>query len=159
MEYSYWGLGYFDYGNLKAGVNDEITLTAYHSALDSASFQWKDYVSSNLTVYVNGEKSSATVGSDGKLKLKFDKPGTYFVLAEPSDESFGAATAKVVVEEGASFKDNAPQTEVTNALAPVTKVNYGPIAKIGLIALVAIIVIIAVIRAVQKNKKKDKEDE
>ena len=98
------------------------------------------------------------MGSDGKLKLKFDKPGTYYVLAEPSDDTFGAATAKIVIEEGASFKDNAPQTQVENAIVTPTKVNYGPIAKIGLIVLVVIIVLIAVIRAVKKSKK-GKEDE
>ncbi len=156
--YSYWGLAYFNFGSVKAGVNDEIELMAYHSTMDAQSFQWKDFVSANLTVYVNGEKSDATVGSDGKLKLKFDKPGTYYVLAEPSDDTFGAATAKIVIEEGASFKDNAPQTQVDNAIVTPTKVNYGPIAKIGLIVLVVIIVLIAVIRAVKKSKK-GKEDE
>ena len=157
--YSYWGLAYFDFSTVKAGVNDEIVLTAYHSTMDAQSFRWNDFVSSNLAVYVNGEKSDATVGGDGKLKLKFDKPGTYYVLAAPSDDTFGAATAKIIVEEGASFKDNTPDTVVDNALAPVTKVNYGPIAKIGLIVLVVIIVLIAVIRAVKKNKKKGKEEE
>ena len=157
--YSYWGLAYFDFGTVKAGVNDEIVLTAYHSTMDAQSFRWNDFVSSNLTVYVNGEKSDFTVGGDGKVKLKFDKPGTYYVLAEPSDDTYGAAAAKIVVEEGASFKDNTPDTVKEGALAPVTKVNYGPTAKIGLIALMVIIVIIAVVRAVKKGKKKDKEDE
>ncbi len=156
--YSYWGLGYFDYGTLKAGVNDEIVLTAYHSTMDATSFQWKDYVSANLTVYVNGEKSSATVGGDGKLKIKFDQPGTYYVLAVPADDSYGAASAKIVVEEGASFKDNTPQTEVSHAMAPVSKVDYGPIAKVGLIILAVVIVVFAVIRAVKKSKQKGKED-
>jgi hypothetical protein len=157
--YSYWGLAYFDFGTVKAGVNDEIVLTAYHSIMDAQSFRWNDFVSSDLTVFVNGEKSSYTVGSDGKLKIKFDQPGTYYVLAQPADDSYGAAAAKIIVEEGASFKDNAPQTVVDNALAPVTKVNYGPIAKIGLIALAVVIIVIAVLRAVKKGKKKDKEEE
>ncbi len=156
--YSYWGLGYFDYGTVKAGVNDEIVLTAYHSTMDASSFQWRDYVSANLTVYVNGEKSSATVGGDGKLKIKFDQPGTYYVLATPADDSYGAASAKIVVEEGASFKDNTPQTEVSHAMAPVSKVNYGPIAKVGLIILAVAIVAFAVIRAMKKSKQKGKED-
>ena len=156
--YSYWGLAYFDYGTVKAGVNDEVVLTAYHSTMDAQSFRWNDFVSSNLTVYVNGEKSDASVGSDGKLKLKFSQPGTYYVLAAPGDDTYGAATAKIVVEEGASFKDNAPQTEVTNARPPMSKVDYGPIAKVGLIILAAVIVVIAVIRAVKKSKQKDKEE-
>ena len=62
------------------------------------------------------------------------------------------------MEEGASFKDNAPQTEVTNARPPMSKVDYGPIAKVGLIILAAVIVVIAVIRAVKKSKQKDKEE-
>ena len=97
------------------------------------------------------------MGSDGKVKLKFDKPGTYYVLAAPADDTYGAATAKIIIEEGASFKDNTPDTVVDNAIATPTKVNYGPIAKIGLIVLVVIIVLVAVLRAVKKNKKKDQE--
>ena len=156
--YSYWGLAYFDFATVKAGINDEIVLTAYHSTMDAQSFRWNDFVSANLTVYVNGEKTDATVGSDGKLKIKFDQPGTYYVLAAPGDDTYGAATAKIIIEEGASFKDNTPDTVVDNARAPMTKVNYGPIAKIGLIVLVVIIVLIAVIRAVKKSKK-GKEDQ
>ena len=156
--YSYWGLGYFNFGTVKAGVNDEVELTAYHSTMDATSFQWRDFVCANLTVYVNGEKSDATVGSDGKVKLKFDKPGTYYVLAAPSDDTFGAATAKIVIEEGASFKDNTPDTVKDNAIATPTKVNYGPIAKIGLVVLVVVIVLIAVLRAVKKGKGKGKEE-
>ena len=155
--YSYWGLGYFNFGTVKAGVNDEIVLTAYHSTMDAQSFRWNDFVSSNLTVYVNGEKSDFTVGGDGKVKLKFDKPGTYYVLAAPGDDTYGAATAKIIIEEGASFKDNTPDTVKDNAIATPTKVNYGPIAKIGLVVLVVIIVLVAVLRAVKKNKKKDQE--
>ena len=159
MEYRYWGLGYFDFGTVTAGVNDEVTLTAYHATMDAQSFRWNDFVSSGLTVYVNGEKNAATVGSDGKLKLKFDKAGTYYVLAAPGDDTYGAAAAKIVVEEGASFKDNTPDTVVSNAIKPVSKVNYGPIIRIVIIAVVVVIVIIAVMRVVKKNKQKDKEEE
>jgi hypothetical protein len=80
------------------------------------------------------------------------------VLAVPADDSYGAASAKIVVEEGASFKDNTPQTEVSHAMAPVSKVDYGPIAKVGLIILAVVIVVFAVIRAVKKSKQKGKED-
>ena len=97
------------------------------------------------------------MGSDGKLKIKFDQPGTYYVLAAPGDDTYGAATAKIIIEEGASFKDNTPDTVKDNAIATPTKVNYGPIAKIGLVVLVVIIVLVAVLRAVKKGKKKDQE--
>lgn len=159
LEYSYWGLGYFDFCNLTAGVNDEITLKAYHASMDAASFQWVTYVSTNLTVYVNGEKVSETVGNDGTLKLKFDKPGTYYVLAEPADDSYGAASAKIVVEEGASFADNTPDTVVDNARAPVSKLNFGPILKYLVIAVIVVIVVISVVRAVKKSRnQKDNEN-
>lgn len=158
MEYRNWGLAYFDYGTVKAGVNDEITLTAYHATMDPQSFQWRDFISANLTVYVNGEASSATVGGDGKLKIKFDQPGTYYVLAAPADDTYGAAAAKIVVEEGASFKNNTPDTTVSNAIAAGSKVDYGPIVRVLIIVVVVLIVVFAVVRVIKKNKQKDKEE-
>ena len=80
------------------------------------------------------------------------------MLAAPGDDTYGAATAKIIVEQGASFKDNTPDTVKDNAIVTPSKVDYGPIVKIGLIVVVVIIVLVAVLRAVKKSKKKDKEE-
>ena len=157
--YSYWGLSYFDYPVVTAGVNDEITLNAYHSVMDSTSFLWNTFQSSDMTVYVNGEKRSETVGKDGVLKLKFDKPGEYYVLAQPSDDSYAAAAVKITVEEGASFSDSKPAAQPTNVKpAAPEKLDYGKILPIAG-GVVAVIIIAAAVARVLKNKKKAGEDE
>ncbi len=159
MEYRYWGLAYFDYGNVKAAPGEEVVLTAYHATMDAASFNWNTFSSANLTVYVNGDKVSETVGSDGKLKLKFDQPGTYYVLAAPGDDTYGAAAVKVEVEAGASFKDSAPNTVVSNAKSTPTKADYGPIIRILIIVVVVLIVIFAIVKVVKKNKSKEDNEQ
>jgi|GEM_PF-2794197 len=156
--YEYFGPGYFDYGMVQAGVGEEITLKTYHSVMDAAAFSWADFVSANLTVYVNGEKVAETVDSKGELKIKFDQPGTYYVLAAPGETTYGAAAVKVEVSQGASFSDSAPQTVVSGAVATPTKANYKPII-IGLIvAVVVIIIIVAIVKAAKKNKDGSKEE-
>ena len=155
MEYRYWGLAYFDYGTVKAAPGEEITLTAYHATMDATTFNWNTFVSAGLTVYVNGEKSSQSVGNDGTVKLKFDQPGTYYVLAAPGEDTYGAAAVRVEVEAGASFKDSAPDTVVSGAKATPTKADYGPIIRILIIVVVVLIVIFAIVKVVKKNKKKE----
>ena len=156
--YSYWGLSYFDFPQVTAGVNDEVTLKAYHSTMDATTFMWNTYESANMTVFVNGEKRSEKVGTDGTLKLTFDKAGTYYVLAQPSDDSYAAAAVKVVIEEGASFEDNAPATQPTNVMKSAgAKLDYGKVLTYVGIAAAVVIIILAVVR-VLKNKKKDETD-
>ena len=156
--YSYWGLSYFDFPQVTAGVNDEIVLKAYHSTMDATTFMWNTYQSADMTVFVNGEKRTEKVGSDGTLKLSFDKAGTYYVLAQPGDDSYAAAAVKIVIEEGASFEDNAPATEPTNVMKTANaKLDYGKVLTYLGIAVAVVIIILAVVR-VLKNKKKDETD-
>lgn len=152
MDYRYWGLGYFDYGRVSAGVGETITLHAAHDSMDAATYSWSSYVSPNLTVYVNGEKRSETVDGNGELKLSFDQPGEYLVLAQPGDESYGAAAVRITIEAGASFADAKPDTAVDHAKAPITKADYAGLWKLLLIAAAVVVVLVAVVKAVKKGK-------
>jgi hypothetical protein len=114
--YRNWGIGYFDYYNIKAGVGEEITLHAFNTVMDPKDFSWSSYDSGNLNVYINGEFSDSKVGADGVLKLKFDAPGTYYVLAN-GNSAYAAAPAKIVVEEGASFASSASASQAPKKLS------------------------------------------
>lgn len=157
QKYQYWGIGYFDLPQATAGVGEEITLHAYHTVLDMNSYQWNNYSSGGLKVFVNGAPRSETVGSDGTLKLTFDAPGTYYILAN-GNEGYAAAAAKITVEQGASFADNAPVAVENVQTEAAGKADLKPILRIVGIVLVVILVAVATVRAVKQQKKEDRED-
>ena len=158
-QYKYWGLSYFDYDKLTAGVGEEITLHAYHCIMNPTTFSWDTYVSQDLKVLVNGEARSETVGADGVLKLKFDQPGDYYVLAT-GNEGYAAAAVKITVEEGASFSEAAPMsTPDAQTPATVKKLDYSKILPYFGIAAAVVILVLALVRVLRKDKKKEDDQE
>lgn len=158
-QYKYWGLSYFDFDRLTAGVGEEITLHAYNCIMNPTTFSWDTYVSQDLQVYSNGQLLDAAVGTDGVLKLSFSEPGEYAVLAT-GNEGYAAAAVLITVEEGASFSDAAP-ISTPNAQTPVTikKLDYSKILRYAGIAVVAVILALALVRILRKDKKKEDEQE
>jgi len=157
MDYRNWGLGYFDYGRVSADIGEEITLHAFHSSMDASTYVWNTYSSANLEVLVNGERSAYKVNEKGELKLSFEEPGEYLVLAKPGDSSYGAAAVRITVSEGASFADSKPDTAVSNAKQTVTKADYSGIWKVIIVVIAAAIIVFSIIKAVKKGKTEDEE--
>jgi hypothetical protein len=159
QNYRNWGIGYFDCYNAKAGIGEEITLHAYNTVMNLTDYTWASYASSDLNVYINGEFSDSRVGSDGTLTLKFDEPGTYYILAN-GNSAYAAAPAKIVVEEGASFAESSAASAVR---APVSLVKTGAdgkpaksLFKAIILSAIALIVIASVITAIRSSRyKKD----
>jgi hypothetical protein len=127
--------------------------------MNTEDFTWVSHISTDLNVYINGEFSDRKVDGDGALTLKFDDPGTYYVLAN-GNSSYAAAPVKIVVEEGASFADSTPASAL-KAPASLAEENSGdePDKKLLpalIIAAIALIVISAVITAIRSIKHHEK---
>lgn len=156
--YEYYGLGFFNFNQVTAGVGEDVRLTAFHLAMDNTTFQWNTYTSAGADVYVDGKKQDAETAKDGSFTLTFPAAGTYTVCVKPADKSYGAAVINVNVEQGATFEDNEPDIVPENVQVPVTDANYGGFFRWVLVAAAAALIIASIVKAVKESKALKKEE-
>lgn len=105
--YQNWGISWFDYYAVEAGVGETFSVGAWRNEMDAATFMWNAKPCTDMTVTVNGLASDFRVADDGNVTLRFDEPGEYCV-AVGGNPSYGAAAMRVTVTEGASFTGMQP---------------------------------------------------
>ncbi|MBQ5318505.1 MAG: hypothetical protein J6K17_05385 [Oscillospiraceae bacterium] len=113
---------WFDIDSAEVDTGAEIALTLSYAGYDS---DWNPVTlfASDAVITINGEKTSFTTDSQGKVEIKFDEAGEYVISAVSETQTLVPPVCKVTVTASSENETTAPATgNSTSGIVAVTAI-------------------------------------